>query len=273
MTGVLTSDTTFYVSNGDNSYESVRTPAVVILKANPKITTSGSTTLCEGQSVTLSAAEADSYLWSTGETTKTIQVNTAGTYSVTVKFGALACESSSSPVVVTVLPGPEAKFSAPAELKVFTPQSFADQSTGAVAWYWQFGDGASSTEQNPTYTYKKIDNVTVTLTVTASNGCQSTISSPVSVITGVEETNESITIYPNPLRNGPLMVEMSARGGATVKISMFNMLGQPLYEEEFQIAGEKIARVIPAGNLADGIYIVKIKIGDRVLVKKVVKGQ
>jgi hypothetical protein len=51
------------------------------------------------------------------------------------------------------------------------------------------------------------------------------------------------------------------------------MLGQPVYEEEFQIGGEKIARAIPAGNLADGIYVVKIKAGDRVFVKKVVKTQ
>ena len=272
-TGVLTSDTTFYVSNGDSSYESVRTPAAVILKANPRITTSGSTTLCDGQSITLSATGADSYQWSTGETTKTIQVNTAGDYSVTVKFNALSCESSSSPVAVTVNPSPQAKFTTTGDLKVLSPQSFIDQSTGAVAWYWQFGDGGSSTDQNPTYTYKKINDVTVTLTVTASNGCQSTISNPISVITGVEDKNEAIAIYPNPLHSEPLMVEMSQKAGATVKLSLMNMLGQSLFEEEFQIGGERIAKEIPVRNLIDGIYVVKIKVGDRVLVRKVVKAQ
>ena len=131
----------------------------------------------------------------------------------------------------------------------------------------------TSTEQNPTYRYKKINDVTVTLTVTAANGCQSSISKPSSVITGVEEIDEAIAIYPNPLRNGPLRVEMNERGGATVKLSIFNMLGQSVYEQEFQIGAEKIAREIPAGNLADGIYVVKIKVGDRILVRKVVKGQ
>ena len=272
-TGVLTSDTTFYVSNADSSYESVRTPASVILKANPEITASGSTTLCDGQSITLSVAEADSYQWNTGETTKTIQVSTAQDYSVTVRFNALSCESSSSPVTVTVNPSPQAKFITTGDLKVFSPQSFVDQSTGAVSWYWQFGDGGSSTAQNPTYTYKKIREDTVTLTVTASNGCQSAISNPISIITGLENNKEAIVIYPNPLHNDPLMVELSGKAGATATLSLVNMLGQSLFEEEFEIKGDMIAREIPVRNLADGMYMVKIEIGGRILVRKVVKAK
>jgi len=272
-TPALTSDTTFYVSNADSSYESVRTPAAVILKANPGITTSGSTTLCDGQSVTLSATLSDSYLWSTGETTKTIQVSTVGDYSVTVKFNALSCESSSSPVTITVNPSPVAKFATPAEMKVFSPQSFVDQSTGAMAWYWQFGDGGSSSDQNPTHTYKKISADTVSLTVTASNGCQSTISNPILIITGLEGDREPIAIYPNPFHSEPLMIELSEKGGASVKLELINMLGQSLFEEEFQIGSDRISREIPVRNLVDGMYVVKIKVGERVLIRKVVKSQ
>jgi hypothetical protein len=270
---VLTSDTTFYVSNADSSYESVRTPASVILKANPGITASGSTTLCDGQSITLSVAEADSYLWNTGETTKTIQVSTARDYGVTVKFSALSCESSSSPVAVTVNPSPQAKFSTTGDLKVFSPQSFTDQSTGAVAWYWQFGDGGSSTDQNPIHTYKKISDDTVTLIVTASNGCQSAISNPISIITGLENNNETMVIYPNPLHSESLMVQMGGKVGATAKISLIDMLGRSLFEEEFQIRGDMIVREIPVRNLVDGMYVVKVEIGDRILIRKIVKAR
>src|SRR5260221_8815258 len=270
-TGVLISDTTFYVSNGDSTYESVRTPAAVILKGNPRITTSGSTTLCDGQSVTLSAAESDSYLWSTGETTRTIQANAAGDYTVTVRFNALSCESASSPVAVIVNPSPVARFTTPPEMKIFASQSFVDQSTGAVTWYWQFGDGGTSTDQNPTHTYKKISNDTVSLTVTSGNGCQSVVSNPISIITGLEDNDETFVIYANPLHDGPFKVEMSQKAGAKVTLSLISMLGKTLFKEEFQVEGEKATREIPVRDVADGIYLVKVEIGDRVLVKKVVK--
>src|SRR5665647_423242 len=49
--------------------------------------------------------------------------------------------------------------------------SFTDKSTGSpTKWNWNFGDGNSSTEQNPKYTYTTAGKYTVTLTVEDSNG-------------------------------------------------------------------------------------------------------
>ncbi|MES2141184.1 MAG: PKD domain-containing protein [Bacteroidota bacterium] len=50
--------------------------------ATPTITASGSLELCQGESVTLTSSIANSYLWSTGETTQSIVVNSAAVYSV-----------------------------------------------------------------------------------------------------------------------------------------------------------------------------------------------
>jgi len=48
---------------------------------------------------------------------------------------------------------------------------FADESTGTVtAWHWDFGDGGTSTEKNPTHVYTKIGYYTVTLKVTGPGG-------------------------------------------------------------------------------------------------------
>ena len=48
---------------------------------------------------------------------------------------------------------------------------FSDQSTGMSnpTWYWEFGDGITSTDQNPTHIYPA-GNYTVTLTVTDEYG-------------------------------------------------------------------------------------------------------
>jgi len=65
----------------------------------PTITASGSTTICTGGSVTLTASSATSYLWSTGETTQSIVATQGGAYSVTTNSGS-ACPMSSAPLTV-----------------------------------------------------------------------------------------------------------------------------------------------------------------------------
>jgi PKD repeat protein len=48
---------------------------------------------------------------------------------------------------------------------------FTDQSTGAIdSWLWNFGDGATSSEQNPSHTYNSTGYFTVSLTVTGPVG-------------------------------------------------------------------------------------------------------
>lgn len=77
------------------------TPVYVIINANPSasITPSGTINLCTGAQQTLTSAQASSYAWSTGATTQSIVVNSAGTYSCTVTNTA-GCSSVSQPVVI-----------------------------------------------------------------------------------------------------------------------------------------------------------------------------
>lgn len=66
----------------------------------PAITASGPTTLCSGDAVTLTTSAGSTYLWSNGDTTQSITVNAAGSYSCTVTS---PCGMGiSTPVVVTV---------------------------------------------------------------------------------------------------------------------------------------------------------------------------
>ncbi len=52
--------------------------------------------------------------------------------------------------------------------------SFIDKSTGSPdAWRWTFGDGGSSTEKNPVYTYNRTGQYTVSLTVNNSESTSS----------------------------------------------------------------------------------------------------
>ena len=51
---------------------------------------------------------------------------------------------------------------------------FTDASVGAVSWEWNFGNGATSTEKNPSYIYDKPGTYNVTLTIKTTEGCSDT---------------------------------------------------------------------------------------------------
>ncbi len=74
----------------------------------------------------------------------------------------------------------------PAEPKANEPVTFIDRSTddvGITAWEWNFGDGTSSSEQNPTHRYSADGSYTVTLTVTDTDGEKASASKTVKVFT------------------------------------------------------------------------------------------
>ena len=83
--------------------------------------------------------------------------------------------SDTALVTVTVVPPAAADFvgnptAGAAPLTVV----FSDDSTGnPTAWFWQFGDGTVSTEQDPTHVYTELGSYTVTLTVNNDGGTMS----------------------------------------------------------------------------------------------------
>jgi YVTN family beta-propeller protein len=73
---------------------------------------------------------------------------------------------------------------------------FADLSNNANAWNWSFGDGATSSKQNPEHTYLAAGNYTVNLTVSNANGTDST-SSYITVLNGISTFNAAFSVSPD----------------------------------------------------------------------------
>jgi PKD repeat protein len=59
-------------------------------------------------------------------------------------------------------------------LKVQFTASVEEETGGPFTYHWDFGDGGSSSEQNPTHTYAKVGEYTATLTVTNQKGNKGT---------------------------------------------------------------------------------------------------
>jgi len=82
---------------------------------------------------------------------------------------------------ITVNPRPVAAFTAPVRSRCEPPLTvnFQDLSTGgAVSWQWDFGDGNTSTLQNPSHTYTSYGSFDVSLIVANNSGCTDTLVLP-----------------------------------------------------------------------------------------------
>lgn len=73
--------------------------------SKPTITANHSTMLCQGEQVTLTASPASSYRWSSGATSQSITVGTAGNYTVTTT-NSYGCSATSAATSVVVNPHP-----------------------------------------------------------------------------------------------------------------------------------------------------------------------
>ncbi len=116
-----------------------------------------------------------SYVWNTGATTQSISAG-AGTYVVTASDG--SCTDSDTINVAPATGSPLAAFTTNANCSSLAVQ-FTDQtfiSGGTISTYdWNFGDGNTSTIQNPSHTYAATGNYQVQLIVTTSTGCIDTL--------------------------------------------------------------------------------------------------
>lgn len=86
--------------------------------------------------------------------------------------------------------------------------SFKDVSTGSpISWLWDFGDGTTSTAQNPEHTYNDMGGYTVNLTVNNSVG-SSTTSTYGYILVGIVDGSASPAYFSSSITNGsaPLTV-------------------------------------------------------------------
>jgi PKD repeat protein len=180
------------VSNADGSDAEVKTDYIVVSEPLPgapvadfaATPTSGTTPLTVSFK-DQSTGTVSSYAWDfdndgnvdSTEQSPSYTYITTGTYTVNLTVtgpGGSDSEVKTGYVKVTgSSPGkPVAAFSAsPASGKTPLTVAFTDKSSNMpTKWKWSFGDGASSTIQNPKHKYFKAGKYTVTLTVTNAKG-------------------------------------------------------------------------------------------------------
>jgi len=98
-----------------------------------------------------------------------------GSYTVTLTVAASSGCVSVTTQPVTVNPLPQAAFASTTAC-ANQPTAFTDNSTGgATSWQWDFGDGNTSTQQNPAHQYASSGAFNTTLIAATAAGCADTI--------------------------------------------------------------------------------------------------
>ncbi|HEX8332053.1 MAG TPA: PKD domain-containing protein, partial [Segetibacter sp.] len=148
---------------------------------------------CNGNTVNfrdLSSGSIDSHLWNFGDgKTATIPAPThsyADTGVYTVKLiitSSSGCVDSLIKQEYVTVRNPKAKFGFSDQGVACAPRkiSFYDSSYYAKSWSWDFGEGTTSTLQNPSHEFVTPAIYRVKLTVTSIGGCQSTFSTDLKV--------------------------------------------------------------------------------------------
>jgi len=154
---------------------------------------------------------------------------------------------------------------------------FSDSSAGLwkSSWWWDFGDGATDTVQNPIHHYTQEDTYLVTLVVgydyPDGTQCRDTAYRTLSV-TGIPETipsKPSLTILPNPSHGTLTVTANFTHKPKNARLLMVNVAGQ----EVKQYTLDKMSNVIAINTktLAKGVYLFTVKEnGKKVMVEKAI---
>lgn len=149
---------------------------------------------------TNSSTGAVTYNWKFGDGVTSTAQNPShsytlpGTYQVTLlATTSYGCVDSISKSVVIYPQSTGVAFNINSPVQCLSGNSFAFTTTasvngGAVNYSWSFGDGGTSTVQNPVHTYTSSGTYQVSLIVTTNNGCKDTVS-------------QSVTVSPQPIAN------------------------------------------------------------------------
>ncbi|HYW95558.1 MAG TPA: gliding motility-associated C-terminal domain-containing protein [Bacteroidales bacterium] len=202
-----TATLTVQVASAAGCFSAESDPVHVVvypLPSTPVITPAGEVTIIKGDSIRLSASSAGSYIWSTGETSQSVNVKDEGSYTVRAISDQGCMSQPSEPVSVIVndrLPKPVITLSGPTV--ICDGQSLQMTGPQAASYLWSTGAGTQTIAVDSPGSY--------TLVITNSDGIQSLESDPVVV-----------TVYQNPeprIETGDVSCFDGSDGSASVTIT------------------------------------------------------
>lgn len=137
---------------------------------------------------------------------------------------------------------------------------FQNQSFQADSYFWEFGDGMTSTDVSPVHTYAQPGEYEVTLT--CSNLCFDTTTTVMLNVGTVTDVEELLSIDAS-IRNvsvESVILNCQLPTSAHVNLTVFDMAGRTTYVERVGTTN-KFSKTIDLSSFQTGIYLLRIDAG------------
>lgn len=170
-------------------------------------------------------------------------------------------------IPLTVRPDPSADFGYTTTLSQVAFQNTSKGSTDT--WYWDFGDGEQSEEENPVHIYEKKGHYKVTFTVKKGD-CINVTSKDLYIkdISAFELDAGSMNLYPNP-SDGVGILAIQLKEEQEISGFICNHLGQKVREIPL-ITTQNFKYAFDLSSYGAGVYTVCVKIGSNWIRKPIV---
>lgn len=150
--------------------------------------------------------------------------------------------------------------------------TFTDGTNPApLAWSWDFGDGNSSTQQNPTHTYTASGTYVVCLTTTDSCSMETFCDTINVTLIGLEAgLGAALQLWPNPAGEA-LTLRLESLAAGAVRLRVLNPLGQAVVAREVAHDGGPFRQQLLLDGLSEGMYFVEVETATGRAVRKFLK--
>lgn len=145
-----------------------------------------------------------------------------------------------------------------------------------AAFFWNFGDGSTSTEENVVHTYTEPGIYIVSLTIESPDGCSGFALDTVEVVSeelsGTDEgplADVPVAIFPNPTA-GLLNVQFQLEQAQLVQLQLTDLTGRVIAVRSNFVSSRAVVPFDLAG-FAGGVYFLTVKTNNGESVWKVVK--
>lgn len=257
--------TAIYTVNATNSANGCVESGTVTINVNPTPTITAASnytnsTLCNGETVTLTGGGANTYTW-TGGITDGVAFTPTATATYSVNGTDLNNCQGNAVITITVNATPTIGITS-SKVIICRTESSVLTATGAVTYSWSTNVSAASVTVSP------IASTSYSLTGTDVNGCMNTasITQSVSNCIGIETTNAGtaarLSVFPNP-SNGAFTIKYAN----DIDLMIINALGQAVQTIQLNNTNNREVKI---DNLNNGVYFIMSTSGGTAIQQKVI---
>ena len=236
----------------------------------------GATSFCQGGSVTLAAPAGAGNTYQfllngatiSSATAASYTATAGGSYSVLVtNASGCAATSAATMVVVNALPA------TPTLSAAYGPTTTTLTSSAATGNQFYFNNVAIAGATGQTYVVNGTPAQlgAYTVTTTNANGCPSAASAPL-VVTASRQplAGTSLSVYPNPTRDGNIRVELTGYRTAA-ELTVLNALGQAVFTTTVPVSGGSATQSVNLARLPSGVYLLRVQTTGGLDTRRIIK--